>query len=104
MNEVKVTAQNFEAEVLNSPVPVIVDFWATWCGPCRMLSPIIAQIAEEKAGALKVGKINVDEEPTLAARFGVSSIPLVVKFVSGKPVASAVGYMPKKDLERMLGI
>ncbi|MBQ9408220.1 MAG: thioredoxin [Clostridia bacterium] len=104
MNEVKVTAQNFEAEVLNSSVPVIVDFWATWCGPCRMLSPIIAQIAEEKAGALKVGKINVDEEPTLAARFGVSSIPLVVKLVSGKPVASAVGYMPKKDLERMLGI
>ncbi|MBQ6645778.1 MAG: thioredoxin [Clostridia bacterium] len=104
MNEVKVTAQNFEAEVLNSPVPVIVDFWATWCGPCRMLSPIIAQIAQEKAGAFKVGKINVDEEPTLAARFGVSSIPLVVKFVGGKPVASAVGYMPKKDLERMLGI
>ena len=99
-----ITKDNFQSEVLDYSGTVLIDFWADWCGPCRMLSPIIAQIAEEKASALKVGKINVDEEPTLAARFGVSSIPLVVKFVGGKPVASAVGYMPKKDLERMLGI
>ena len=104
MNEIKITEANFEAEVANSPIPVIVDFWATWCGPCRMLAPILSEIAEEKAGTLKVGKVNVDEEPSLAVRFGVSSIPLVVKFENGKAVASAVGYMPKKDLEKMLGI
>ena len=104
MEEVKITTVNFEAEVTNSPIPVVVDFWASWCGPCRMLAPIIAQIAEEQTGKLKVGKVNVDEEPALAKKFGISAIPMVAKFVNGKQVASAVGYMPKADLEKMLEI
>ena len=84
MNEVKITAANFDAEVTASPIPVIVDFWASWCGPCRMLSPIISQIADEKAGKIKVGKVNVDEEVELAQRFGIMSIPTVLAFKDGK--------------------
>ena len=104
MEEVKITTVNFEAEVTNSPIPVVVDFWASWCGPCRMLAPIIAQIAEEQTGRIKVGKVNVDEEPDLARKFGISAIPMVAKFENGKQVASAIGYMPKADLEKMLEI
>ena len=104
MNEVKITAANFEAEVTNSPIPVVVDFWASWCGPCRMLSPIVSQIAEEQAGKIKVGKVNVDEEPLLASKFGISAIPMVARLEKGEVVSSAVGYMPKADLEKALGI
>ncbi len=104
MAEIKITAANFEEEVLKSDIPVVVDFWASWCGPCRMLAPIIAALAEEKQGKIKVGKLNVDEEGPLAAQFGIQAIPTVIKFVGGEPVASATGYMKKEQLEATLGI
>ena len=103
MAEITVTAANFDSEVLNSDRPVLLDFWATWCGPCRMLAPIVAEIAEEYAGSVKVGKVNVDDEPELAARFGINAIPTVMLFKGGKAVSTATGYRPKEDLVRMLG-
>lgn len=101
--EITLTNDNFETEVLKSDRPVIVDFWATWCGPCRMLGPVLAEIAEEKRDVLKVGKVNVDECPELAARYGIMSIPAVFLFRDGKVVAQAVGYMPKDELLATLG-
>ena len=100
--EITITKENFEAEVLNSDVPVLLDFWATWCGPCRMIAPTLAQIAEENEGRLKVGKVNVDEEMELAMRFGVTSIPLLVVMRDGKVAATAVGYRPKADILKIL--
>ena len=99
--EITVTKDNFEEEVLRSALPVLVDFWAVWCGPCQMLAPVVAQIAEEQKGKIKVCKINVDEEPALAGAFGVMSIPTVLLFRDGKPVASSIGYRPKEDLEKL---
>lgn len=101
-NPITLTHDNFDAEVLASDVPVLVDYWAPWCGPCRVLGPIIDQIASERAGELKVGKVNVDEEPHLAALAGVQGIPYVVVYDGGKPVASAVGAQPRAALERTL--
>ncbi len=103
MAEVTVTESNFESEVLSSDIPVLVDFWATWCGPCRMLAPIIEEIAIENEGTLKVGKVNVDEEPGLAQRFRVTAIPTVILFRNGVPEQTSVGYVPKSSLEAMLG-
>ena len=100
--EVTITRENFEAEVLNSSVPVLLDFWATWCGPCRMIAPALEEIAAENAGKLKVGKVNVDEEMELAMRFGVTSIPLLVVMKDGKVANKAVGAMPKAKIEALL--
>lgn len=102
MAEITITATNFEDEVLKSDVPVLLDFWASWCGPCRMLAPVIAEIAEEQAGKIKVGKINVDEEPVLASAFKVSSIPTVVVMKDGKVTNVSVGFRPKADIEALL--
>jgi thioredoxin 1 len=102
MSEITLTAANFEQEVLQSEVPVLVDFWATWCGPCRMLAPVIAQIAEEQEGKIKVGKIDVDEEPELAIRYGISSIPTLKVFKNGQVVNSSVGVIPKPMIEQLL--
>ena len=96
--EITLTAENFEAEVLKSEKPVLVDFWAPWCGPCRMLGPVLSEIAEERKGELKVGKVNVDDCPDLAARYGVMSIPAVMLFRNGQVAAQAVGFMPKDEL------
>jgi len=102
--EIELNEANFEAEVEKSATPVLVDFWATWCGPCMMLGPVVAEIASEREGTLKVGKVNVDECPELAARFGVMSIPAVFLFRDGKVAKQAVGYMPKADLLAALGL
>lgn len=100
--EVKINESNFKEEVLNSTKPVLVDFWATWCGPCRMLSPIIEEIAAEKSETLKVGKVNVDEEPALATQFGIASIPMLVLFKNGKVVRTSVGYQTKEEILKLI--
>ena len=102
MAELKITAANFENEVLRSDKSVLLDFYADWCGPCKMLAPVLHEIAEENAGALKVGKINVDEQMELAMRFQVSSIPMLVVFKDGKVVAKSVGYRPKPEIAAMV--
>ena len=101
MSEVIITKDNFEEEVLKSELPVLVDFWASWCGPCKMLSPIVSQIAEEQEGKVKVGKINVDEQQKLAAQFRVMSIPTLILFKGGEAVAQSVGVQPKEQIEAM---
>ena len=102
MAEIQLTDQNFEQEVLHADMPVLVDFWASWCGPCQMLAPVIAEIAEEYAGKVKVGKVNVDEQPNLANRYGIASIPTVMLFKNGEVVNTSLGYRPKNELETML--
>ena len=99
-----ITTSQFDAEVLGSETPVIVDFWAEWCGPCRAVSPILEQIAEERADELRVVKVNIDEEPELARRFGIMSIPTMILFESGEPKAAALGAQPKGMLEKSLGL
>jgi thioredoxin 1 len=103
-NVITLTRDNFEAEVLASDVPVVVDYWAPWCGPCRMLGPVIDQIAADRAGTVKVGKVNVDEEPALAERAGVRGIPYVVLYRNGQVATQAVGAQPKAALEQALGL
>ena len=94
MAVVTITLENFEAEVIKSDKPVLVDFWAPWCGPCRMLSPVVDEIAEEKTD-IKVGKVNVDEQEELAMRFGIMSIPTLIVFKNGEPVKKTMGVQPK---------
>ena len=102
MAEITLTAENFDAEVLQSPIPVLVDFWASWCGPCKMIAPTVAAIAEEQAGKIKVGKVNVDEQAGLAAQYGIASIPTIMVFQNGQVVNTAIGVRPKEQLEALL--
>ena len=102
MAEITLTKENFEAEVLRSPLPVLVDFWADWCGPCKMLAPTVAEIAEEYDGRAKVGKVNVDQQPELAAAFDIESIPTVIVVRDGKITGMNVGFCAKQQLTAML--
>ena len=102
MSVIQITKDNFEQEVVQAKQTVLLDFWAAWCGPCRMLSPVVDQIAEE-LDDVKVGKVNVDEEPDLARQFGVMSIPTLVVMKDGKPVDTRVGVQPKAAILAMLG-
>ncbi|HCA55903.1 MAG: thioredoxin [Acutalibacteraceae bacterium] len=101
MSVIEITAANFEQEVLKSEQPVMLDFWAVWCGPCRMLSPVIEEIAAENPD-IKVGKVNVDNEMSLAERYSIMSIPTVMVFKNGKLVDTSVGVRPKRELLAMI--
>lgn len=100
----EITTANFEQLVVNSTKPVMVDFWASWCGPCKMMSPVVDTVAEEKADTLVVGKVNVDEQPELAQKFGVMSIPTIILFKDGQAVKSSLGFVPKQNLLQALGL
>ena len=102
MAELKITAANFENEVLRSDKPVLLDFYADWCGPCKMLSPILHELAEEKSGTLKVGKVNVDEQSELAKKFQVMSIPMLVVVKDGEVVHKTIGAQPKASIEKFV--
>ena len=99
-----VTEQTFEQEVLKSEKPVIVDFWAEWCGPCHAVAPVLDKIADERKDELKLVKVNIDEEQGLAMRYGIASIPTMILFRNGEPAAAAIGAQPKGSLERSLGL
>ncbi len=103
-NLITLTEANFDEQVLAAEVPVVVDYWAPWCGPCRLLGPVIDQIADERAGTIKVGKVNVDVEPGLADRAGVRGIPFVVLYRGGQPIAQTTGAQPKQALEQALAL
>ena len=99
-----VTEATFEQEVIQSDKPVLVDFWAEWCGPCHAVAPVLDKIVEEQAGELRLVKVNIDEEQALAQRFGVMSIPTMILFKDGEPAAAVIGAQPKGAIERALGI
>ena len=99
-----VTETTFDEEVLESETPVLVDFWAEWCGPCHAVSPILERIVEERSGDLKLVKVNIDEEQELARRYGIMSIPAMILFKEGEPAAATIGAQPKGALERALGL
>jgi thioredoxin 1 len=102
MSVITLTKDNFEQQVMQSAVPVLIDFWASWCGPCRMVSPIIDQIAQEANGKYAVGKVNVDEQPELAVKFGIMSIPTLVVMKNGEITAKKIGVQSKPDILKML--
>ncbi|MBE7051615.1 MAG: thioredoxin [Ruminococcaceae bacterium] len=102
MAEIIITKDNFESEVLASNIPVVVDFWATWCGPCKMLAPVLSEYAEENEGSVKVGKVNVDEQGELAIKFGIISIPTLLVFKNGELAGSSVGFCTKEEIEALV--
>ena len=102
MGEITLTKDNFEAEVINSDKPVLVDFWAVWCGPCQALAPTIKEIAEDYEGKIKIGKVNVDEQPELAQQFGILSIPTLIYFKDGKEEEKIIGLQTKAEIEAIL--
>ena len=99
-----VTEQSFDEEVLQSDKPVLVDFWAEWCGPCHAVAPVLDRIVEDRNGDIKLVKVNIDEQPALSQRFGVQSIPTMILFKNGEPAAEAIGAQPKPALEKALGL
>ena len=102
--ELVLTAENFEKEVINSEIPVLVDFWATWCGPCRMLAPVIEDLAKELDGVVKVGKVNIDEQMSLALKYRVEVIPTLMLFRNGEMVKKNSGFMEKEEIKSIFGI
>lgn len=104
MSVIHITKSNFQSEVLDSNVPVLLDFWAPWCGPCRMVGPVVEELAQDVGATAKIGKINVDEEGELAQAFGVVSIPTLVVMKNGKPVNKTVGFQDKGALQRLLSV
>ncbi len=102
MAVVKITADNFEEEVINSKIPVLIDFWATWCGPCQMQGPVVDEVADEFAGKLKVGKINVDEEGSLAQKYSVMSIPTLILFQNGEVIKKEMGFHSLEEIKTMI--
>ena len=100
---IEITEQNFKKEVIDSEIPVLLDFWASWCGPCRMLSPVVEEISNEYMN-IKVGKVNVDEQSELAQKFGIMSIPTLMVFKNGKHIDTKIGVIPKSAILSMLGI
>lgn len=102
MSEIILNKDHFESEVLKSDMPVLVDFWAAWCGPCKMLAPTIAELAEEYKGKVKVCKYNIDDDASIAIKYGVASIPTLLLFKNGEVVDKSVGFVPKAEIEAML--
>ena len=100
----EVTNDTWDSEVVSSETPVLVDFWAEWCGPCHAVAPVLDKIVEERQGELKLVKVNIDEQPELAGKFNVASIPTMILFKDGEPAAAAIGAQPKSSLERSLGL
>jgi thioredoxin len=101
-NMINVDQSSFERDVLNSQMPVLVDFWAPWCGPCKAVAPIVEELAKEYKGKIEFAKLNVDDAPFVASKFGVMSIPTIMVFKGGKPMQHAIGYQPKEQLKKLL--
>ncbi len=102
MSEIELTEKNFGDEVIKSAVPVLVDFWAPWCGPCKMIAPVVKELADEYSGRIKVGKLNTDENLNIATQYQISSIPTLLIFKGGKPVSKLIGFKPKAELKKLL--
>jgi len=101
-SEIVLTKENFKTEVLDSPIPVVVDFWATWCGPCKAIGPVLAELAEAYAGKAKIGKVNSEQQPELTGEYGVISIPTLIFFKNGKPVDQVIGAVPKNAIAKKI--